>query len=150
MEKEIKHFAVVDKSTSIVENVILGDTNFKSLYESENPNYTLVEYTEKPTNDIEVARIGEKYIPGVGFEFEDINKNIKINKITMRQARLQLLKEELLDDVEALVILNKERQIEWEYASEVYRNSNLINSIKESIGLTDEQLDDMFVAASKL
>ena len=70
--------------------------------------------------------------------------------ITMRQARLQLLDLELLDDVEALVALDRKSQIEWEYASEVYRQSPLITSVKEAIGLTDKQIDDMFIAASKL
>ena len=70
--------------------------------------------------------------------------------ITMRQARLQLLEVGLLDDVEALVALDRKSQIEWEYASEVYRQSPLIESIKEAMRLTDEQIDNMFITASKL
>ena len=70
--------------------------------------------------------------------------------ITMRQARLQLLEVELLDDVEALVALDRKSQIEWEYASEVYRESSLIESVKGALNLTDIQIDNMFVEASKL
>ena len=70
--------------------------------------------------------------------------------ITMRQARLQLLEVGLLDDVEASIALDRKSQIEWEYASEVYRQSTLIESIKETMNLTDKQIDDMFIAASKL
>lgn len=70
--------------------------------------------------------------------------------ITMRQARLHLLELELLDDVEALVALDRKSQIEWEYAHEVYRQSPLITSVKEAMSLTDKQIDDMFIAASKL
>ena len=70
--------------------------------------------------------------------------------ITMRQARLQLLEVGLLDDVEALVALDRKSQIEWEYANEVYRQSQLIDLVKETISLTDEQIDDMFLSASKL
>ena len=70
--------------------------------------------------------------------------------ITMRQARLQLLEVGLLDDVEALVSLDRKSQIEWEYASEVYKESPLIESVKEAMSLTDKQIDDMFIAASKL
>ena len=70
--------------------------------------------------------------------------------ITMRQARLYLLEVGLLDDVEALVALDRKSQIEWEYASEVYRQSTLIESIKGALNLTDTQIDDMFVEASKL
>ena len=70
--------------------------------------------------------------------------------ITMRQARLQLLDVGLLDDVEALVALDRKSQIEWEYANEVYRQNPLIESVKETMSLTDEQIDDMFLSASKL
>ena len=70
--------------------------------------------------------------------------------ITMRQARLQLLEVGLLDDVEALVALDRKSQIEWEYANEVYRQSSLIELVKEAMSLTDEQIDDMFLSASKL
>ena len=70
--------------------------------------------------------------------------------ITMRQARLQLLEVGLLDDVEALVALDRKSQIEWEYASEVYIQSPLIESVKSALNLTDAQIDNMFVEASKL
>ena len=70
--------------------------------------------------------------------------------ITMRQARLQLLEAGLLDDVEALVALDRKSQIEWEYASEVYKQSPLIEAVKGALNLTDTQIDNMFVAASKL
>ena len=70
--------------------------------------------------------------------------------ITMRQARLQLLEVGLLDDVEAFVALDRKSQIEWEYASEVYRQSPLIESVKGALNLIDTQIDEMFIEASKL
>ena len=70
--------------------------------------------------------------------------------ITMRQARLQLLEVGLLDGVEAVIALDIKSQIEWEYANEVYRQSPLITSVKEAMSLTDKQIDDMFLSASKL
>ena len=70
--------------------------------------------------------------------------------ITMRQARLQLLEVGLLDDVEAIVALDRKSQIEWEYASEVYKESPLIESVKGALNLTDTQIDEMFIEASKL
>ena len=70
--------------------------------------------------------------------------------ITMRQARLQLLEDELLDDVEVLISVDKKSQIEWEYANEVYRQSPLIEAIKGALSLTEEQIDTMFLKASKL
>ena len=70
--------------------------------------------------------------------------------ITMRQARLQLLEVGLLDDVEALVALDRKNQIEWEYASEVYIQSSLIELVKGALNLTATQIDEMFIEASKL
>lgn len=70
--------------------------------------------------------------------------------ITMRQARLHLLEVGLLDDVEAVIALDRKSQIEWEYANEVYRQSPLIESVKEAMSLTDKQIDNMFLEASKL
>ena len=70
--------------------------------------------------------------------------------ITMRQARLQLLEVGLLDDAEALVALDRKSQIEWEYASEVYKQSQLVEAMKGGLNLTDTQIDEMFIEASKL
>ena len=86
-----------------------------------------------------------------GFVTQEPKQSINIPQvITMRQARLQLLEVDLLDDVEALVALDRKSQIEWEYANEVYRQSPLIESIKGALSLTDKQIDDMFLKASKL
>ena len=81
---------------------------------------------------------------------KEYEKNLVPKTITMRQARLQLLEVGLLDDVEALVALDRKSQIEWEYASEVYKQSPLIESVKGALNLTDTQIDNMFVEASKL
>lgn len=151
MEEEIKHYAVVNKTTSIVENVILGTESFKFIFESENLDVMLLEYIEKFDNDEYVARIGETYIPEVGFIF--VSKAVPTiipKSITMRQARLYLLSLGLLDEVEAIVSQDRAWQIEWEYASEVRRDwVNLIN-MATSLGMTEEQLDDLFIKGSKL
>ena len=56
----------------------------------------------------------------------------------------------MLDNIEALVALDRKSQIEWEYASEVYKQSPLIEAVKGALNLTDTQIDNMFVEASKL
>lgn len=70
--------------------------------------------------------------------------------ITMRQARLYLLNQNLLDNVESLVSQNRAWQIEWEYANEVLRTNQLITAMQSSLNLTNEQVDTMFFEASKL
>jgi hypothetical protein len=72
------------------------------------------------------------------------------SQITMRQTRLYLLSIDLLDTVENIVSQNKAWQIEWEYASEVQRTNQLIIAMQEELQLTNQQVDEMFIAASKL
>ena len=151
MEEEIKHYAVVNKTTSIVENVILGTESFKFIFESENLDVMLLEYIEKFDNDEYVARIGETYIPEVGFIFVSKAVPTIIPKtITPRQARLALLGAGLLDDIEVLLTTDKAMQIWWEYSLEVDRDNAHIVTAGTALGLTELQLDEMFIAASKL
>ena len=72
--------------------------------------------------------------------------------ITMRQARLALLGEGLLTTVDEAIANSTDEvlKVEWEYATEVRRDwSNLI-AMATSLGMTEEQLDDLFIKASKL
>jgi hypothetical protein len=71
-------------------------------------------------------------------------------QITMRQTRLYLLNIDLLDEVESIVSQNRAWQIEWEYASEVQRTNQLIVAMQQELQLTNQQVDDMFLEASKL
>lgn len=72
------------------------------------------------------------------------------NSITMRQARLYLLSINKLDDVELLVQGNKAWQIEWEYANEVLRSNQLITTLQSALELSNTDIDNMFIEASKL
>lgn len=67
----------------------------------------------------------------------------------MRQARLALLSANLLDTVDSL-LTSSESKINWEYATEVYRNSALVSEMQTALNLTDEQIDNLFIEASKL
>ena len=72
-------------------------------------------------------------------------------QVTMRQARLELLKRELLDDVGAVVTAaGREAQIQWEYASVVERSNPVIAIVQQQQGMTDAQIDDLFREAAKL
>lgn len=71
--------------------------------------------------------------------------------VSMRQARLALLAAGLLDDVEAAIAsAPRAARIEWEYAQEVARDYGLVLQLAPVLGLTDRQLDDLFVAAASL
>lgn len=75
--------------------------------------------------------------------------------ITMRQARLQLHAIGKLAAVQEAINQLPEppktsAQIEWDYAAVVERASPFVALLTPAIGLTDEQMDDLFREAEKL
>jgi hypothetical protein len=75
--------------------------------------------------------------------------------VTMRQARLALLQAGKLSAVDATIASltdpqKSEAQIEWEYASDVQRNSGLLESVSAALGMSDTDLDTLFITASGL
>ena len=76
-------------------------------------------------------------------------------KVTMRQARLALHGAGLLPQVQAAIDALPEpprtlAQIEWDYSSEVFRNREFVNMLGSQLGLTDEQIDQLFIQAATL
>lgn len=71
--------------------------------------------------------------------------------ITMRQCRLQLLSEGLLSSVETFVQSQDEAtKIYWEYSASVRRNHALVAAVQAHLSKTDDEIDDMFIAAGNL
>lgn len=75
--------------------------------------------------------------------------------VTARQARLALLGAGVLAQVDAALasipgIEGEAARIEWEYALEIRRDSPLIGALAPALGLTSEQVDDLFRAAEGL
>ena len=71
--------------------------------------------------------------------------------VTMRQARLALNGAGLLDTVSnAIVAAGMAAQIEWEYAGTVQRGSGLVPAMASALGLTDAQIDALFITAGAL
>ena len=73
----------------------------------------------------------------------------------MRQARLALLGAGKLAAVDAAIDAMPEPQksaarIEWEYAAEVRRDNDFIAWLAPALGMTDAQVDALFVAAAAL
>lgn len=69
--------------------------------------------------------------------------------VSPRQARLALLGIGLLSSVEQALasipgVEGEAARIDWEYATEVQRHSPLIAALAPALGLTDEQVDDLF------
>lgn len=76
-------------------------------------------------------------------------------RVSMRQARLALLGAGKLADVDAAIDAMPEPQksaarIEWEYAAEVRRDNAFVAGLAPALGMTDAQVDALFVAAATL
>ncbi len=96
---------------------------------------------------IVAEELGEPYV--VLLSFLSSRQKMVPLKVSMRQARLALLNAGLLGKVEEELVDSKDL-IEWEYATEVYRSSPLVQLLKEQLNLSEVQLDDLFLEASKL
>lgn len=72
------------------------------------------------------------------------------DSITPRQARLVLLDEGLLDNVEAIVKLDRKYEIYWEYATEIRRDDAVLLQLATALEITSEKLDEMFIKGAKL
>lgn len=71
--------------------------------------------------------------------------------VTPRQVRLLLLAQSLLPQVEAIIASSDEAtRIAWDYASEFRRDDPLLLALASQLGLTSEQVDAFFIAASQL
>ena len=75
---------------------------------------------------------------------------LKVKVLTPRQARLALLNATLLDEVEALLANDKAMQIWWEYSLDIQRNHEHIAAMGSALGLSEVQLDELFIEGAKL
>lgn len=92
-------------------------------------------------DNLEAAMVGMSTVP---------NNGVPVG-VSMRQACLQLEIDGLLDDVEEIVAtLPRIYQIEWQRASVVGRDNKLVEMVRQQKGMTEDQIDLLFIKASKL
>jgi len=92
----------------------------------------------------------ESQIPEKSQEQLELERQASIpSEITAYQARAVLDDYGLLEQVEAAMpLLNKKIQIAWEYALTFKRNHPFIQSLISQFGITEAQLDEMFIAGA--
>ena len=102
--------------------------------------------TTYPEGTIEVGlppTLNHRYIDG---NWVEVQPQVFIPKIvTMSRARLALLQQGLLSQVQAAIDSlpspqKEAAQIEWDYSSEVHRNKPFVQSLGATLELTEEQL----------
>ncbi|HML29830.1 MAG TPA: hypothetical protein PKE16_13510 [Hyphomicrobium sp.] len=73
--------------------------------------------------------------------------------VTTYQAMAAMLRAGLLDQVKTLMAsdaASPQAKLAWEKASAFERDSVFINSLGSALGLTSQQIDDLFIAAAKI
>jgi hypothetical protein len=104
----------------------------------------------------ETAKIGDSYDAVTGeFISPPPEPEPVPERVTMRQARLALLRQGLLSQIEdALSQLSEPDKtaatIEWEYSQTVERSKPFVQMLIPILGLTDSQADDLFRLAATL
>ncbi|MFZ6769932.1 hypothetical protein ACO0LM_22995 [Undibacterium sp. Di26W] len=107
-----------------------------------------------PIDDIVDVQIGDLY-DGLVFTKKPIPQKKIPQVVTMRQARLALLNAGLLDHVETVLATLPGTQgdtarIEWEFSSTVERRKQLVVALTPVLGMTDAQMDQLFITAATL
>ena len=69
---------------------------------------------------------------------------------TPAQMRLALHRAGLLATVQAIADSDAEASIVWEYATVIVRNSPFIDTLKSQSGMTDTEIDALFVTAAAI
>lgn len=129
-------------------DAILADYDVYPLVDGARPDNDVVE-----PGDIEQID-GVWMQTYIGRDYSDAEKRQDMI-VTMRQARLALLAAGRLGDIEAAIAALSEPDksqvsIEWEYASIVERNSPWVSTMAAALGMSDTDLDQLFISAAEL
>jgi hypothetical protein len=108
-------------------------------------------YTDAVTGEVIIRPLTEDEIAEVMARREAAMAPVVPTSITPRQCRLVLMSQGLLPAVEqAIADMDEATRITWEYALEFRRDDPLLNALGKNMNLTDEQIDQFFIAAARL
>lgn len=121
-------------------------------YNDEFIGYKVNENSFFPKDNCELIKlwIAEGNEPEVEFTEEEIIEKNKVNAVSRLQAKLYLLDSGYYEQVMALVEQDARLQIYWNDAVIFNKDDVILRGVQAAIGLTDTQLDTMFLEASKL
>jgi len=99
--------------------------------------------------------VGFDFNKSRNYKYDPVTKVIvpNVKEVTMKQARLVLLRHGMLSNVTAALnaisdpAVKEAALIEWEYSNTVSRDSQLVQQMKAILSITDEQLDGLFLEA---
>lgn len=109
------------------------------------------DYDGKTFTNFERADAEAAGVPSEVLDAAELDSRRAAMSCTPRQARRALDEADLLDSVEAYIATApKAVQIDWEYASSFRRDYGAITTAGTALGMTDSQIDDLFIAAMTL
>lgn len=109
--------------------------------------------TLTPDADRRAVVVTRAVVPWSDEEIAAYRKSLVPESVTMRQCRIALLDAGLLDAVQSSIATmpgadGERARIDWEYALDVRRDWPLINALGSQLGLTEQQIDELFIAAA--
>jgi len=123
---------------------VLDDTHRRDMTWADYPDHAFLTQSEALASGITQSQLDTANA--------SYRKSIVPNSITMRQARLTFLSAGILTTLESAINSIAEEnarsvaQIEWQYGEYVQRNNSPITSlISNVLGLTELQIDDLFI-----
>jgi len=126
------------------------------VYETQQEDYTYYEQDEDGNSigdELSGVRNVQVETGELEFNTDLFIPNIPVpNEVTMRQARLELNKRGLLDSVNSILASadSAEAQIEWDYSNTIQRDNVLIATLAVALGLSNDDVDALFISAKKL
>lgn len=145
----------VYKGRSIPKDGTINIIDYSYIFGTTAPEYGLE--TQKLVEITPTLTDGRYYkaYEVVDFTADELQANFKATvpkTITMRQIRLVLIQSGLLDTVNNAIANSTDEvmKVEWEYSDEVKRDWESLNTMATALGLTEKQLDDLFILAGSL
>lgn len=101
-----------------------------------------------------MQRVGDKLIMLNDFTPEHLaatRKKLVPKEVLMTAAREALIDAGLLGAINAYMqTLSEKDQVWWEYSVSISRGFSLVESARIALGMTDEQMDQLFIAAAEI
>lgn len=100
-----------------------------------------------------VVVVVREVVPWSAEEIAAHRKSLVPESVTMRQARQAMLSAGILSQVDALIAAmpgddGESARIDWGHAHDVKRDWPLIGALGPQLGLTEQQIDDLFIYAA--
>lgn len=151
--KEVKEISTIRKefpNVSIPNGADLVEFGYEKLIETSRPEYDIA--TQKLTEGLDGYTQTWTIVSLTEEEIEEAFKASVPQVITKRQIRLALHQSDLLDTVETAIENSNDMVLKIDYADadEIRRDWQSMLTLSNELGLTEKQVDNLFILAGSL